>query len=77
MDAALPCFDGGSVSVLLARPDGTFGSAVSYSSSTHAHSIAAGDFTGDRFPDLVVSNENSTVSVFINRGDGTFIPRVT
>jgi hypothetical protein len=37
-----------------------------------ARSVAAGDFDGDRFPDLYVSNEGAPSRLYRNRGDGTF-----
>jgi hypothetical protein len=41
------------------------------------YGITVGDFNHDGFPDLAVANEGgSTVSVLINRGDGTFLPKV-
>lgn len=40
-------------------------------------SIAAGDLNGDRKPDLVTGNqEDGTVSVFVNNGDGSLQPRL-
>lgn len=36
--------------------------------------IVVGEFTGDKFPDLVVSNQNDgSISVLEGRGDGTFV----
>lgn len=73
------------VSVLLGRADGTFRDHVDYLlGSNFGHSIVVGDFNGDGYPDLaVVSDPNDILcrsdrgfmSVFINKGDGTFGPR--
>jgi hypothetical protein len=71
----------GSVSVLLGNGDGTFRSALSYSVGTNPVFVAVGDFDGNGKPDLVVANEgswdggnyvNSSISVLLGRGDGTF-----
>ena len=40
--------------------------------------VSAGDMDGDGDLDLVVGNLSAgSVSVFLNRGDGTFAPQVT
>lgn len=71
----------GSVSVLLGNGDGTFQTAVSYSSGGyHAVSVAVADVNGDGHPDLLVANEcvtssncsNGGVGVLLGNGDGTF-----
>ena len=39
--------------------------------------MSAGDFNGDGYPDVAVTNNSSSsVSVFINNGDGTFVTKV-
>jgi hypothetical protein len=78
----------GTVGVLMGKGDGTFQTAVTYSSGGYsAESMALGDVNGDGKPDLVVSNacgdiyctknENGTVGVLLGNGDGTFRPAVT
>jgi FG-GAP-like repeat/FG-GAP repeat len=70
-----------SVSVLLNRGSGRFGAKQDYPGRRCPAAIAIGDLNGDGKPDLVTANwadpdsPTSTVSVFANRGDGTFGPR--
>jgi Bacterial Ig-like domain (group 3)/FG-GAP-like repeat/FG-GAP repeat len=71
----------GSVSVLLGNGDGTFQTAVSYSSGGQAAiSVVLGDVNGDGKSDVVVANNcvsnsnctNGWVGVLLGNGDGTF-----
>jgi hypothetical protein len=63
----------GVVSVLLGNGDGTFKAAVNYPSGSNIAGIAAGDATGDKIPDLVVSHYFSpTITVLKGNGDGSF-----
>ena len=71
----------GSATVLLGRGDGSFNPAVNYSAGVASVSGAVGDFNGDGTVDLAVANigsyyqgsfTNSSVSVLLGKGDGTF-----
>jgi len=72
----------GSVSVFLGNGNGSFQTAVNYSSGDFgAYSIAMADFNGDGKLDLAVSNlgpcfslscGSSSVGVLLGNGDGTF-----
>lgn len=74
MDMALSANDG--VSVLLNTGTGTFGAAVYYDSgisgSAVGGGIAIGDLNGDKKNDIVITNENNGVIVYLNQGSGTF-----
>ena len=66
------------VSVLANRGDGTFPGKVAYPTGTGPTSVAVGDLSGDGKPDLATANSGTdehpgaTVSVLVNRGDGSF-----
>jgi len=67
------------VRVLLNRRDGTLRQHVDYpiKHTANGMGLAVADLNGDERPDLVVFDFGpSTVSVLLNRGDGTFLPRV-
>ena len=58
---------GGDVAVLLGRGSGSFGAPTSFPANASASSIAVGDFNADGFPDLAVTNGNSsTVSMLLH-----------
>ncbi len=70
----------GTVGVLLGNGDGTFRTAIAYSSGgQYPTSVAVADVNGDGKPDLLVANyyagngsQNGSVSVLLGNGDGTF-----
>jgi hypothetical protein len=73
------------ISVLLNRGDGSFEPKVDYRAGTRPLSVAIGDLTGDGKPEVVTSNaylaakqnrNPGTVSVFVNKGAGSFEPKV-
>ena len=70
-----------SVSVLLGNGNGTFRAKSDYGTGSSPVSVVIADLSGDGRPDLVVANAgsfsapDSTLSVFIGNGDGTFGPR--
>ena len=75
----------GFVQVLINNGDGTFQSAVQYTTNIIPAAIGIGDFNGDGKQDLAVANAcgtdsncqtAGTVSVLMGNGDGTFAPAV-
>jgi len=70
--------DDNTVSVILAKLDGSFASKVDYSVGHGPIAVAVGDLNKDGIPDLaVVNSQDNTVSVLIGTGDGTFLSPVT
>jgi FG-GAP-like repeat/PASTA domain len=47
----------------------------SWPTNNGPHAVAIGDLNGDAKPELATANNNQTVSVLLNKGDGSFKPR--
>lgn len=76
LDLVVPNQNSDSVSVLLAKPDGTFADAVNYAEAgTSPLSVAVGDVNGDGRPDLVIANctsKNLSFRFGSSQNNGTF-----
>ena len=71
--------DSWTMSVLLNNGDGTYAAKVDYETGHAPSSVTASDVNGDGKVDLIFADSdywNSAVSVFLNKGDGTFSPKV-
>ena len=71
---------GNTVSVLLGKGDGTFEGKLDYQTGGGPYDLAIGDVNGDGKPDLATANYDldggRTASVLLNRGNGSFGPKV-
>jgi hypothetical protein len=59
----------GRVSLLLGNGDGTFQDPLNYNAGRASYKVIAGDFNGDGFPDLAVSDSYSNFNILINAAD--------
>ena len=63
----------GSVLVFFGKGDGTFRKPDVYKQAGQPYGIAAGDFNGDRHPDLAVAEDSGgSVAILMNNGRGKF-----
>jgi hypothetical protein len=63
----------GFVSLLFGNGDGTFKAPVNYASGTNIAGITAGDVTGDKIADLIVTHvAGYPLTIMKGNGDGTF-----
>src|SRR5262249_22300735 len=70
LDLAVVNYIDNTVSVLLAKPDGTFRPAINASTGAGPVSLAVGDFNRDGKPDIASAN-SADISVLLGNGDGT------
>jgi hypothetical protein len=74
LDIIVPNKDGNTVSVFLAKADGTFDEPKAFEAND-AWAVSAGDINGDTFPDLAVANfDSQAISILMGIGDGNFLP---
>jgi hypothetical protein len=65
----------GRLTVRLGRSDGTFQETASMPvSGRKPRALVAGDFNGDGIPDLLIGNEDGTVTLFLIDGTGRVAP---
>jgi len=71
-------YESGTISILLGKGDGTFGTATNFSGGASGYDIVAGDFNRDGKLDLAVANFYSSLpgsgslAVLLGNGDGSF-----
>lgn len=67
----------GAPSTYTFTPPGPLMASPVFYTDTNGDSVAYGNFNGDAYPDLVTGNRNgTTISVFINNGNGTLANKV-
>ena len=77
-DGTEPMGVGDTVSVLLNKGDGTFRHKRDFTAGEYPTSVAIGDVTGDKKPDIVsVDAETADVSILTNDGHAGFSERLT
>jgi hypothetical protein len=68
-----PVFPLGSLSVLLGRGDGTFGSRMTLPAGQYPNGLLSADLNEDGHPDLIVLGQtDDNISILLGAGDGTF-----
>lgn len=73
LDVVLVSPDGGGITVLLGKGDGTFAAGVAYPTGKQPWRLVAADFNGDHIVDIAATNQgDNTVSILIGNGNGTF-----
>ncbi len=78
LDLAVTRDSGNIVYVFPGNGDGTFGPSDGYDGWLGPKGITVGDFDGDTWLDLAAATDTGpgTVQVFLNRGNGSFNPRI-
>ena len=76
-DLAVANFGASTVSLLIAKPDGSFEPRRTVGIGSGSLALVAADFNGDGRVDLAAGNfANFTISVLLNTGNANFAPRV-
>jgi hypothetical protein len=67
--------DDETISIFIAKPDGSLGSRRDYLASGDPAGAAIADLNGDGHADVAVADRGGFVTVFLNRADGTLAPK--